>query len=77
MKFICVDRIEKDLVVCEGNKKNFILPLKILPPNIKESDIIYKDKNGQWKIDVDKTIEIKIKNSNLLNILMKNVDFFE
>ncbi len=69
MKFLSVDRIEKDHIICEDETgKMHIVPTQNLPPDIKEGSIINLDENGEIKIDKQKT---NIRKHIILNLRRK------
>ncbi len=51
-----MDRIEKDYLVCENQDGEIkIIPFKKLDENISEGSVVYVDKNGNVKLDREKT----------------------
>ncbi len=69
--YLSIDRLEKDYAICEDQKGNALkIDLKLLPKNIKESDII-KFCDGKYCIEKAMTQKIKNMNSNLLNKIIK------
>ncbi|MPN56295.1 hypothetical protein SDC9_203981 [bioreactor metagenome] len=61
MNYFSVDRLENGFAILEDNEKNtFKISLKILPKNIKETDIVFK-KNNRYYIDSHKASQIKSK----------------
>lgn len=51
-----MDRIEKDYLVCENQDEEIkIIPFKKLDENIFEGSVVYVDKNGNVKLDREKT----------------------
>ena len=50
-----VDRIEGKIAVIEHNGKFFEIELNELPENINEGDVMVKDGNGSFIIDISQT----------------------
>lgn len=64
-----IERIEEDIVVIENDNGDHFEVLKNrFPENIKEGDFVLKSKNN-YIIDMEKTIELRKKNTELQNSL--------
>ncbi len=56
LEFFSVDRIEKNVVICENqNGEEVIISSKNIPPELEEGNIIFIDGNGNIVIDEQKT----------------------
>lgn len=71
MKYI-IDRIEKNIVICENqeNKKIEEFEIEKFPKNIQEGDILFLE-NGKFKKDDKETQKQKEKIQELMKKLMK------
>lgn len=69
MKFLSIDRIEKNHIVCEDeNGEVHVIPVKDLPENIKEGSVVSLNDTGKIKIDRNKT---KIRKNIILKLRRK------
>lgn len=69
--YLSVDRIEEGYAICEDEIGNILkINLKLLPENIKESDII-RSQDGKYYIEKTRTRKIKNRNLNLFNKITK------
>ncbi len=72
MKFLSVDRIEENRLICEDESgKIHVIPVENLPVDVKEGSIIRLDEKGKVKIDEKKT---KIRKNIILNLRRKAYD---
>ena len=56
LEFLSVDRIEKNIVICENEDgEEVIVSSKNIPPELEEGNIIFIDENGNIVIDEQKT----------------------
>lgn len=56
MEFLSVDRIEKNIVICENEDgEEVIVSSRNIPPELEEGNIIFIDENGNIVIDEQKT----------------------
>lgn len=70
MKWFSIDRIEGKYAICEDDDCNAIeIHINDLPRGIKESDIIMRDENGKFTIDLDETQRRRKEAINLKNEL--------
>lgn len=67
---LIIDRFEGDFAVCENTETDKIEQIKIaqLPQNVKESDVLVMI-DGIYKIDTEKTNELRLENIRLLREL--------
>ena len=67
MKTLIVDRIEADFAVCEIEEGSFAdIPLKALPNDVKEGDVIH------ISVETEETEKRKNNINNLMNSLFKD-----
>ena len=67
MKTLIVDRIEANFAVCEIEEGNFAdIPLKALPNDVKEGDVI------KISVETEETEKRKKNINNLMNSLFKD-----
>lgn len=72
MKFLSVDRIEKNYIICEDeNRNSHVIPVKKLPSDLKEGNIVSLNKEGEIKTDKRKT---EIRKNIILNLHFKVCD---
>jgi hypothetical protein len=69
MKFLSVNRIEKNYIVCEDeNSKTHVIPVKNLPQDVREGSVVLSNGRGEIKLDKRKT---RIRKNIILNLRRK------
>ena len=70
---LSVDRIEEEIAVCQDlYTENMInIPLKLLPKNIKEGDILSKKTDGSFFVDKEETNKRRGEIIDLQNKIFK------
>ncbi len=68
MKYLSVDRIEGNYVICEdGEKKMFAIELSEVPKGVKEGDVLAISDDGELAIDVEETARRRSKIKKMQN----------
>ena len=70
---LSIDRIEEEFTVCQDlYTENMVnIPLKLLPKNIKEGDILSKKTDGSFFVDKEETIKRRNEIIKLQNKILK------
>lgn len=69
MKFLSVDRIEKNQIICEDEDGEIhVVPPKNLPQNLREGSIVSLDKEGNIRLNKRKA---RVRKNTILNLRRK------
>ena len=66
MKYLAVDRLEGNYVICEdAEKKMFAIEVNEAPKGVKEGDVLAINENGEIAVDQDETARRRAKAKKL------------